>query len=146
MALYLVPEGFAVEGVSSVPLFPPPAEWGSEIEVLPVDGVPSYGEIVVFHRATRTLIVGDLLINFSGKQDLLTKVFLKIGAAKGKYDPGVTRPLVHAIEDPQALASSLRQILTWDFDRIIVGHGEPIRNGGKDKLRRAFSAVGIEGI
>jgi hypothetical protein len=145
-ALYLAPDGFQVEGASSVPLLPAPAEWGEEIEVIPVGGIPAYGEIVMFHRATRTLIVGDLLINFSGKQDLLSKVFLKIGAAKGKYDPGVTRPLMNAIEDAQALASSLRQILTWDFDRIIVGHGDPIRSGGKAKLRSAFSAVGIEGI
>lgn len=145
-ALYLAPGGFEVEGLTPAPLFPPPAEWGEEIEVLPVDGVPAFGEIVMFHRKSRTLVVGDLLINFSGDRGLLTRLFLKIGSADGHYDPGVTKPFAHAIEDQKAFAASLRRILTWDFDRIIVGHGDPIRVDGREKLRTAFQAVGIEGI
>lgn len=143
---YLVPEGFSAGVVSCSPLLPPPAEWAGEVEVLAIEGVPSFGEIVMFHRASRTLVVGDLLINFNGDHGLLTKLFLKIGSADGHYDPGVTRPFAHSIEDHEAFASSLRKILAWDFDRIIVGHGDPIRNGGREKLRDAFLAIGIEGI
>ena len=143
---YLVPEGFSAEDVPCASLLPPPAEWSGELEVLAIDGVPSFGEIVMFHHVSRTLVVGDLLVNFEGDRGLLTKLFLRIGSAEGHFDPGVTKPFAHSIEDHEAFASSLRQILAWDFDRIIVGHGDPIRSGGKEKLRDAFLAIGIEGI
>ncbi|RYD33415.1 MAG: hypothetical protein EOP85_20810 [Verrucomicrobiaceae bacterium] len=140
---YLVPDGFEAEGVSFQPLIPPPAEWAGEIEVLAVEGVPSFGEIVMFHKASRTLVVGDLLFNFSDKSDLFTKALLAIGSVHGKYDPGITRPFAHAIEDRGALAASLGKILEWDFDRIIVGHGDPIHSGGKELLRETFRSAGV---
>lgn len=143
-AIYLAPEGFEAEGVSTLPLLPAPAEWAGEIEVALIRGVPAFSEIVMFHRASRTLIVGDLLFNFDGKQDLLTKVFLKIGSVGGKHDPGMTRPFKNAIEDEEAFAASIHAILEWDFDRVIVGHGVPIRSGGKEKMRATFDNAGIE--
>lgn len=144
-ATYLAPHGFEA-GVPTGLLLPPPAEWRGEIEVLPVNGAPAFSEIVMLHRATRTLIVGDLLFNFEGKQDLLTRVFLKVAAVGGTCDPGVTRPFKNAIEDELAFTRSIQEILAWDFDRIIVGHGVPIRTGGKLKLRATFLAAGIAGI
>jgi hypothetical protein len=143
-ATYLAPKGFQAPGVLTRCLTPPPAEWQGEIQVAFIEGIPAFSESVMLHQATRTLIVGDLLFNFEGKHDLLTKAFLKVAAVGGIYDPGVTRPLRNAVEDEAALTRSIQEILSWDFDRIIVGHGEPIRTGGKLKLRAAFRAVGIE--
>jgi hypothetical protein len=34
-------------------------------------------------------------------------------------------------------------ILAWDFDRVIVGHGDVIERGGKEKLRAALAAAGF---
>ena len=143
---YLATERAELDGVGAESVFPPPAEWGDEVAVLPVNGVPSFGEIAMLHRPTRTLIAGDLLFNFPGKQDLVKKVFLNLGAVVGKYDPGVTRPFKRAIEDEMAFVESVRAILEWDFDRIIVAHGEPIRSGGKEKLRTTLKHAGIGGL
>ncbi|MES2440678.1 MAG: hypothetical protein V4584_16550 [Verrucomicrobiota bacterium] len=145
-ACYLAPDGFEAEGVTTLPLVPAPDEWAGEVEVAPIMGAPAFSEIVMLHRASRTLIVGDLLFNFEGTQDLLTKVFLKVGAVGGKHDPGMTRPFRNAIEDEAAFADSIRGILEWDFDRVIVGHGVPIRTGGKEKLRATFHDAGIAGL
>ena len=63
-ATFLGPSGFSeVVGFPTTPLTPPPAEWGSEIEVLPVGGIPSVEESAVFHRPSRTLIVADLFFD-----------------------------------------------------------------------------------
>lgn len=145
-AKYLVPDGFEAHGVATRPLLPPPPEWEGEVMVAPVNGVPSYGEIAVFHRASRTLVVGDLLFNFRNKRPFWTKLLMKLGCVNGKFNPGVSRPFKNAIEDEAAFAASLRGILEWDFDRIIVGHGDPIAKGGREKLRAAFKAVGIAGL
>ena len=61
-AVYLAPEGFSE--IPAGPLLPTPPEWGDEIEVKRIDGVPSMEEHAVFHRPSRTLIVADLLFNF----------------------------------------------------------------------------------
>jgi hypothetical protein len=145
-ASYVAPEGFEAGEIATLPLIPAPAEWDREIEVAPILGAPAFSEIVMLHRASRTLIVGDLLFNFDGRQDLLTKVFLKVGSVGGKHDPGMTRPFKNAIEDEAAFAQSIRGILEWDFDRVIVGHGVPIRSGGKEKLRATFHNAGIGGL
>lgn len=141
---YLTPPGFeAPDGIATESLIPEPVEWADEISVLLVEGAPAFSEIVVLHRPSRTLIVGDLLFNFPGKQDLWTSFFLKIGAVGGKPDPGMTRPFKNAIEDEAAFAASVQTILGWDFDRIIVGHGEPVRSGAKEKMRAVFKSAGV---
>jgi len=35
--------------------------------------------------------------------------------------------------------ASIDRILQWDFDRIIMAHGDVVESGGKAALRGAFS-------
>jgi hypothetical protein len=42
------------------------------------------------------------------------------------------------IRDRSALRNSIDQILRWDFDRIIVTHGEVLESGGPRALREAY--------
>ena len=97
----------------------------------------------MFHHASRTLIVGDLIFNFPGEQGLWTKFFLKIGSVGGRHNPGMTRPFKNAIDNETAFEASIRRILEWDFDKIIVGHGEPVLANGKAKFRKTFEAAGV---
>ncbi len=141
---YLAPPGFSVEGAES--LTPPPPEWAGEVEVEAIDGAPDFGEIAIFHAESRTLVVADLLVNFPGEKGMWESCVLKIGGVGGHSDPGMTRPFKHAIEDMAAFAASVRRVLEWDFERIVVGHGEPILTGAKEKLRETLKSAGVEGI
>ena len=146
-ARYLAPEGFLKDpGFRIEPLVPPPAEWIEEVTVASVEGAPDFGEIVTLHRPTRTLIVADLLINFGGEQSLWAKFLLRIAAVGGKHDPGMTVPFKKAIKDEAAFVASLKTILSWDFDRIVVGHGTPIPAGGKNILRATIRNAGMAGL
>lgn len=146
-ASYLAPAGFSAElPFETGPLDPPPPEWQGEVEVLAIDGAPTFGEVAMFHRASRTLIVADLLIHFPAASGFLENVLLTLACVGGKHAPGMTRPFKQAIEDPGAYAASIRQLLAWDFDRVIVGHGTPIATGGKEQLRAAIRAAGFEEI
>jgi hypothetical protein len=145
-ARYLAPEGFSRDlGFRTEPLVPPPEQWIEEVGVARVDGAPEFGEIVMLHRPTRTLVVADLIINFSGEQSLWAAFLLRFASVGGKHDPGMTVPFKKAIKDEAAFAASLRTILSWDFDRIIVGHGSPIQAGGKEILRAAIRNAGVAG-
>ena len=138
-ASYLAPEGFSRNlPFPTGSLLSPPAEWAEEVEVAAIEGVPAFGEIVMFHRPSRTLIVGDLIVNFSDVQGWWAKLFSKAASVGRNYQPGVTKPFKGAIQDRGAIASSIRKILEWDFDRVIVGHGGFLASGGKEKLRAAL--------
>ena len=43
-----------------------------------------------------------------------------------------------AVSDRAALRSSLEQILSWDFERIVPGHGDVVEHGGPAALRAAW--------
>ncbi len=146
-ASYLAPPGFSAElPFDTGPLEPPPPELNGEVEVLAIAGVPTFGEVVMFHRPSRTLIVADLLIHFPEASGFLENVLLTLASVGGKHAPGMTRPFKQAIEDPAAYTASVRRLLAWYFDRVIVGHGAPIAHGGKEQLRSAIRAGGFTGI
>jgi hypothetical protein len=48
--------------------------------------------------------------------------------------------------DEAAFVASLKTILSWDFDRIVVGHGTPIPTGGKEILRATIRNAGVAGL
>ncbi|MBV9489404.1 MAG: hypothetical protein JO069_06730 [Verrucomicrobia bacterium] len=140
---FLAPEGFSrVVGFPTEPLLPAPAAWGDELEVLRLDGMPSLQEHVVFHRPSRTLIVADLLFNFSPDVSAWTR-FLVLCAVGGRHQPGMSRPFRLAIKDKEAFQGSLRSLMGRDFDRVIVGHGDILETEGKRRLAGALETAGF---
>jgi len=136
---YLAPVGFAEElPFDTLPLLPAPTEWNAELLVLEIKGAPEFDEYVVLHIPSRTLIVTDLLVNFPDSGHLWSDLLLRLATVHGHHDPGMTRPFHKAVKDLPAFRTSVEEILTWDFDRIIVGHGDVIEEGGKEKLRATF--------
>ena len=43
-----------------------------------------------------------------------------------------------AIKDKAAFQRSVKTLTTWEFDRIIVGHGEILETDGKRRLEEAL--------
>jgi hypothetical protein len=138
---YFAPPGF-MPGIPTESLKTVPGEWGSELRVLEISGMPSFQEYAFFHAPSRTLIVADLVFNFGPGESGLTKFLLKL-AVLGDHHPGVSRPFKMAVKDKQAFARSKAAILEWDFNRVIVGHGEVIESGGKKKVAAALAEAGI---
>ena len=142
-AAVLGPAGFSkVVGFPTGPLLPSPAEWGTDIEVRPVAGIPSVEEHAVFHRPSRTLIVADLFFNPDPEAPGWTHFLMSMVAGR-KHGPGISRALKFATKDKQAFGESLQKIGEWDFDRIIVGHGAIIPTDGKRHFHEALQASGF---
>ena len=140
-ATYLAPDGFSeTVGFPTQPLVNQP-EWAGEIDVLLLDGVPSMKEHVVLHKPSRTLIVADLMFNFGPDAPAWTRL-LMYGAVGAKHDPGMARSMRLTAKDKPALRASLAQMMTWDFDRLIVGHGDEIDTGAKARVAEALARVG----
>lgn len=142
-AIVLGPRGFSdVVGFDTGFLLPPPAEWGDEIQVLAVGGIPSVEEHAVFHRPSRTLIVADLFFDPDPEASGWTHFLMSVVAGR-KEGPGISRAYRWATKDKEAFRASLDKIAEWDFDRIIVGHGAIIPTDGKRHFHEALAASGF---
>ncbi len=108
-----------------------------------IGGMPRINEIVYLHIPSRTLIVTDLVFNILHRDRLFDRFVFRInGNAYGRLAPSGLFRLV--IKDKEAFRRSIRKILTWDFERIIMGHGEVVHGNGREKLEMAIdSTVGL---
>lgn len=141
-ATFLGPNGFSKEaGFPVEPLLPAPGEWGDELQVVRLDGLPSMEEHAVFHAGSRTLIVADLLFNPDPAESWWTRLLVSLIAGR-KNGPGVSRAVRAAVKDKAAFKRSLETIRAWDFDRIIVGHGAMVPTGGKAQFDEAIRQAG----
>jgi hypothetical protein len=136
---YLAPEGFAnLAHVDCKPLLPVPAAWSGEIKVLLIDGMPEAREHVFLHKPSRTLIVADLVFNFapsSGWTSFFRRTLMGVKAC-----PDSARLYPMLIKDRNAYDRSVRELLTWDFDRIIVGHNQVVESDGVEELKDALAS------
>jgi hypothetical protein len=58
---------------------------------------------------------------------------------------GVSRFFRFLISDKEAFARSVRRMLEWDFERIVVAHREPVTTEGKKAVADALLASGLLG-
>jgi len=90
---------------------------GDKIGPLTVIGVPgkSPGEVAFHWPERRLLIVGDAVVgNPPGRLSLLREKVL---------------------DDPLKLRESVRQLVSLDFDTLLVGDGECVLNDARQRLR-----------
>jgi len=140
---FLAPEGFGeVVHFPTLSLLPAPAEWGGQVEVIELCGIPRLKEHVFLHKPSRTLIVADLVFNFSEEERGWTRFFHRYLAGFKRY-PGTSRVFRFCVSDRAAFQASMESVLAADFDRIIVGHGEVVETNGKALLRRALDDAKI---
>ncbi len=115
---------------------PDPA-WAVTFDQHGLRGIPRLNEVAFLHRASRTLILTDLIFNLGPDMPFLSRLLLKLNDCDCKF--GVSRLFKTTIKDRAALRRSVDQVLAWDFDAIVVSHGANIPSGGKPLLREALT-------
>jgi hypothetical protein len=114
--------------------------FGDEIAVLPTRSFPFANEVAVLHRPSRTLILTDLAFNFPASAPLATRAAM---ACLCGY-PGCSSTLLERLGMKRALArEELRTLLSWDFDRLILAHGDVVERGGREALAGAYRWLGV---
>jgi hypothetical protein len=120
----------------------PDPRWSDDIDQTPFLGhlIP---EVVYLHRASRTLIVGDLLVHETRPSaPLATRLAWRLEGTYGAL--AVPRSLRVTTRNKRSARAAAQRILSWDFDRIIVGHGDIFESGGKQAFERAMSWLGSD--
>ena len=114
-----------------------PEEWRGELDQVFFRGRPYENEVAFFHRATRTLVLCDLAFNFGPSSAAPTRLLMKLIRSYGHLGPSKLDPLL--IRDRKAARESLERILAWDFDRVIVAHGDVLETGGHAILSDGYA-------
>lgn len=114
-----------------------PAEWRGQVDQAFFAGRPYENEVAFCHRASRTLITCDLAFNFGPSAPLPTRFFMSLIRSYGHLGPTKLDPLL--IRDRALARASLERILAWDFDRVIVSHGDVHERGGREILREGYA-------
>ncbi len=116
-----------------------PTDWAGEIDQTLVRGNLIATEAVFFHRASKTVLIADLLQNFppnwfSGVRALIARLDGMIGDA-----PSTPQKFRLAFTDRAAARADIARVLAWPAEALIVAHGEPIRSEAHAFLTRAFA-------
>jgi hypothetical protein len=117
-----------------------PAVWAGEVEQVFMRAFPPLNEIVFFHPASRTLIFTDLLFNISRHDSAYARLLLRLdGAFHGLAVPRSFRLFLRRRR--AECRESLMRILSWDFDRTIVSHGDIVESNAKEAVERAWRFI-----
>jgi hypothetical protein len=87
-----------------------------------VGGSRLLGEVLLFHRLSRTLVVTDLFFNVRHRDDALARTYYRLSGAYGAF---ATSRLVRAAAwDRRAARDTAGWILDRDPARVTMAHGE----------------------
>ena len=114
--------------------------WAFELDQHRIAGQPRINEVAFLHKPSRTLLLADWLFNFNRSDTWWTRTFLRLAGAY--HGPSQSRLLRLSIADRAAARASRDRLLAWDFDRIIVAHGDIIPRDGKAVVRKATAWLG----
>ncbi|MEZ5990496.1 MAG: hypothetical protein R3F30_15560 [Planctomycetota bacterium] len=116
----------------------PPADWAGQLDQCLTEGNRAAGEVVFCHRASRTLLLCDLAMNIGPGEPWWTRQFFRLNGAYGRLS--CSRLYRMLTRDRAAMRASIERICAWDFDRILVCHGEAAA-GGPAALRAACAGL-----
>lgn len=127
---------FSFDGViSDDQTFP----WNPVVKHKFVEGAPFYNEVVFFDSRTKTLVLTDLAAHICESKSLVTRMFLKTIGSFGHFGWTAIEKLLF-IRNRRLFYKSIGEILTWDFDRVIMAHGVPVTTGAKASLQKSFAS------
>ncbi len=116
--------------------------WRADIDQVIVHGSIIMDEVVFFHGGSRTAIVADLIQRFD--RAALRGWRRTIMALDGLVGVNGSTPREWRLSfwNRSAARRAKRKILDWNPERIIIAHGEWVREKGREVLERALAWMG----
>jgi hypothetical protein len=116
-----------------------PGAWSKSIECLPVSGLRIIHESAFFHKASRSIILTDLVFNIqpSDFKNSLERKLMALNRVGTGFGPSWLCDNLFT-KDLEARRQSIITILSRDFNRVIMNHGVILDVDGKAMMRKAF--------
>lgn len=107
-----------------------------ELPMVLLQGMPKVNEAIFFHKKSRTLLVTDLCFNILHPRGFGAWIILHVFSTYGRF--GVSRLIKRMITDKPAFERSLAEVFAFDFENLIMAHGEIVMGGARERLRAAL--------
>jgi Domain of unknown function (DUF4336) len=116
-----------------------PSAWADDIDQIIVPGGFGVNEVAFLHRATRTLMLTDLIENFEAeKLPVLMRPLVRLAGAMAP-DGKAPAHLRFAINRKRrAAAEAAQRLVDWAPERVIFAHGRWFDTNGAAQLRHSF--------
>ena len=118
----------------------PPEIWVGALDQVLVRGNKYIWEVVFFHKPSKTLLVVDLIENITDQTPNVNwtlKLWWKVVFHMWNH-PKPAPEYQLGWKDKAAATKSLQRILDWDFERIVLSHGDLIERDAKATARAAW--------
>ena len=113
--------------------------WKDVLDVAVYGPARGVSEAVFLHRPSRTLILTDLVFHLRRTDRAFERWIWRLSGEWECFGPSRTARRFLLV-DPGLVRSILERILSWDFDRVIMAHGEILETGGPEAMRSAFAS------
>jgi hypothetical protein len=118
----------------------------NEIEYLFFEGfnffdlpkISALNEVVFFHRASKTLILTDTAYHFDRSFPWITQLSFRILGGYQKLQPSLLEKL--ATRERDRVKNSIKRVLDWDFQRVIMAHGSIVDRDAKSQLKAGYES------
>lgn len=118
-----------------------PYVWGNTMDQVLIRGSRYMWEVAMLHKPSKTLLLVDSIENFTDQTcgtNRVLKAWWKV--VLRMWDKPKPAPEYRfGWQDKRAAKNSLNQILEWDFDKIVLSHGDNITKDAKSKARLAWT-------
>lgn len=121
----------------------PPAAWDGDLDQVLVRGNRVIWEVAFFHPKSKTLLLVDLIENIGDDTRGVgwgIKLWWKL-VFRMWNRPKPAPEYQMGWKDKAAARRSLEKILDWDFERIVLSHGDLITSDGQAAARDAWTRV-----
>lgn len=116
----------------------PDPSWAADIDQVIFHGSFFMEEVVFFHRASRSVIVTDLVQKFDtatlhGWRGMVMRWDGLVGP-----EESTPREWRLSFWNRRAARAALHKVLAWDPQRMIIAHGEWVGENGRQALARSL--------
>ena len=117
----------------------PPEDWAADLNQTVVPGGMNVSEVAFLHRASRTLVLTDLVENFEPRK--LNPLLRPLVRVAGAMAPDGMAPAHYRVVlnlNRAKVKEAARKILDWAPERVILAHGQWFESDGTGRLRHAL--------
>ena len=123
-----------------------PPEWAADLDQAWFRGSPVIDEVVFYHRASRTVILADLIENFSDAflrehWRWWQRLYPRLGGIT-EHRPRAPIDMRLTFIHRKKTREARDKVLGWDCARVVMAHGEWQRTNGHAFLARSFDWLG----
>ena len=101
-----------------------------------VEGAPMAGEHLFVYPEIETLVITDLAFNFHQHPQMWLRIAMTLNGVYNTF--GCSRLFRSTIKDKKAFGESLRPVLDYPWDAILLPHGNLIPHGARALFEETF--------